>query len=282
MLWFYLVLVNIITLSLATLLQRVLMKEEQSDPFIYTIVFQLTVSVVVAIYAFYKGFQLPSLLPLWPFILLMTVFYAFASVALLNAFKLSEASEVSVISSSRSLWILFVAIPFLNESLTTKKVLGTLLVVLGVVIVSWTGKKFKLKKGHLFALLAAFLFGVAFVNDAFLLHSFSFPSYTVMAFFLPGLFLLLLKPKSIKKMKLFFNFNRLVKMVLLAIFYGTAALAIYASYQAGGEASQIAPISQSSVILTVLLAAIFLNERGRFVNKIAGAIAVFIGVILLK
>lgn len=258
------------------------MKEEQSDPYTYAVVFQLAVTVVVSIYAFYRGLQIPPLLPLLPFIGLMTVLYAFANIAVFRAFQLSEASEISVILSSRSLWTLLVAVPFLGEPLTSKKLLGTLLVVLGVAFVSWKGKRFRLQKGYSFALLSAGLFGVAFANDAFLLQSFDVSSYTAVAFFLPTIFLILIKPKSLRKIKLFFNVKRLSKMILLAILYGLAVLAIFASYQAGGEASQIAPISQSSVILTVLLAAILLKERGNLLNKIAGAVAVFLGVVLLK
>ena len=282
MLWLYLVAINVLSLSIATLLQRVLMKEEQSDPYVYAVVFQLAVTVVVSLYAFYKGFQIPPLLPLLPFLGLITILYAFANIVLFRAFQLSEASEISVISSSRSLWTLLIAVPFLDEALTSKKLLGTLLVILGVALVSWRGKRFRLQQGHMFALLSATLFGAAFATDAFLLRSFDSPSYATIAFFLPTVFLILLRPKSLKKIKLFLDFRRLAKMLILAIFYGIAALAIYASYQAGGEASQIAPVSQSSVILTVLLAAIFLKERSYFLNKLVGAIAVFLGVVLLK
>lgn len=258
------------------------MKEEQSDPYAYAVFFQLTVAIVVSIYAFYKGFHIPPLQPLLLFIAIATVLYAFANIALFHALQLTEASEISVIVSSRSLWTLFVAVPFLGESLTSKKLFGTLLIIAGIVFVSWRAGRFKLQKGHLFALLSASFFGIAFANDAFLLRSFDVYSYASIAFLFPTLFLILLRPTFVKKIKLFFDIKRLTKMICLAIFYGIAALAIFASYQAGGEASQIAPISQSSVILTVLLAAIFLKERSNFLRKIAGAIAVFLGVVLLK
>lgn len=258
------------------------MKEEQSDPISYAIVFQLAVTCVIAICAFYRGFRLPPLQPLLPYLGLMTVLYGFANIAHWRSFQLIEASEVSVIFSSRSLWVLFVAIPFLGESLTSRKLLGTFLVVLGVALVSWREGRFKFQRGYAFALLAACLFGIGFANDAFLLRSFDVFSYNTIAFLFPALFLILLRPKSLKKIKVFFDKRRLMKMLVLAVFYAAAALTIGASYQAGGEASQIAPISQSSVILTVLLAAIFLKERGNFLNKLAGAIAVFLGVVLLR
>jgi len=258
------------------------MKEEGSDPFVYALVFQLVVTFVVSIYAFRQGFHLPNLTPLLPFIGLMVVFYGFANVTLFKALQLGEASEVSVISSSRSLWTVLVAVTLLGEPLTSRKLLGTLLVVSGIAFVSWKSKRFKLQRGHLFALLAAVLFGIAFANDTYLLRSFDASSYTALAFFLPSIFLMIIRPKAVREMRVFLNLNKLGKMLLLAIFYGGAAIAIYSSYRAGGEASQIAPISQSSVILTVLLAAIFLKERGNLLRKLAGAIVVFLGVVLLR
>jgi drug/metabolite transporter (DMT)-like permease len=280
--WFCLVVINVLLVSLSTLLQRILMKEEGSDPFIYALVFQLVVTFVVSIYAFGRGFHLPNLTPLLPFIGLMVVFYGFANVTLFKALQLGEASEVSVISSSRSLWTVLVAVTLLGEPLTTKKLLGALLVFLGIVFVFWKSKRFKFRKEHLFALLAAVLFGIAFANDTFLLRSFDAPSYTAFAFFLPSIFLMIIRPNAVRGMKAFFNLKKLGNMLLLAIFYGGAAVAIYSSYRAGGEASQIAPISQSSVIVTVLLAAIFLKERADFPRKIAAAMIVFLGVVLLR
>lgn len=282
MLWFYLVIINILFLSISTLLQKILMKEKDSDPYVYALTFQLTVTIVVSIYAFWEGFHLPNLIPLLPNLGLLVVLYGFANVVLFKAFQLSEASEISVISSSRSLWTVLVAVTLLGETLTIRKILGTLLVVLGVAFVSWESKRLKLQKGHLFAFLATVFFGVAFANDTYLLRSINVPSYTAFAFFLPSVFLMLIKPKAVKEMKVFFEWDKLWKMLVLAIFYGGAAIAIYSSYRAGGDASQIAPLSQSSVIVTVLLAAIFLKERGNLLRKVAGAIVVFLGVILLK
>lgn len=281
MLWFYLISLSTLFLAIANLLQRTLMKEEQSDPFAYAIVFQLIVASIISVGAFYKGFPLPPLQPLIPFLILMGVLYALANISFFRAFQLSEASDVSVIASSSSLFTLMVAVPFLGETLTHQKLLGTFLVILGIFLVSWKKKHFKFQKGHLFALLAAVLFGVALVNDAYLLRSFDVYSYNVVGFVLPPLIIMMLKPRSVKKIKLFLHKERLVKMLILGFLYAVAAITFGFSYQTGGEASQIGPISRSSAIITVLLAALFLKERDSLLNKVVGAISVTIGVVLL-
>jgi len=282
MLWFYLVISSVLLASVSTLLQKVLMKEKESNPYVYALTFQLVVTGVVSIYAIWEGFHLPNLIPLLPSIGLMVVLYGFANVVLFKAFQLSDASEISVISSSRSLWTILVAVTLLGEMLTANRIMGVLLITLGIAFVSWKTKRFNLERGHLFALLAAIFFGVAFANDTYLLRSFDVPSYTVFAFFLPSVFLIIIKPSAVKKMKVFFKLDRLLKMLVLAIFYAGAAITIYSSYKVGGQASQIAPISQSSTLVIVLLAAIFLKERDNLPKKIVAAIVVFLGVALLK
>ncbi|TSC53267.1 MAG: hypothetical protein LiPW16_442, partial [Microgenomates group bacterium LiPW_16] len=57
---------------------------------------------------------------------------------------------------------------------------------------------------------------------------------------------------------------------------------VYTAYLVGGEASRIIPVNQSSVILTVILAAIFLKEKEKLARKLIGSILVVLGVMFLR
>lgn len=70
-------------------------------------------------------------------------------------------------------------------------------------------------------------------------------------------------------------------MVPMSFFTAGQAIAYYFAL-AKGPASQIAPIGQSQVILTIILAAIILKEKDNLLRKILAGILVTIGVILLK
>lgn len=282
--WLTLVLISAASFSVATLLQRVLLKEEQSEPVVYGFVFQILVALLMLIHTQLNGigFILP---PLTPFILplaSMGLLYALANLSLFKAFQTTDASEVAIIAASRSIWTIISATFLLKEAITTQILFGTLLIILGVVVISRKQKKLEITKGHLLALLAAVFFGFAFTNDAYLLNSFDVSSYMVLAFFLPSITMLMFKPKSIPKLKLFVDRNRLLKMLAASSFYGLAGLAVGMAYQSGRNASQIAPISQASIVLTAILAYIFLKERTNMLNKILGALLVFAGVVFLK
>ncbi|MBI3342051.1 EamA family transporter [Candidatus Curtissbacteria bacterium] len=61
-----------------------------------------------------------------------------------------------------------------------------------------------------------------------------------------------------------------------------SAIFFYSSIEFGASASQAGPILQSTVIVTVILAAIFLKERDHLLKKIISAVLVTIGVLLMR
>jgi uncharacterized membrane protein len=279
--WLVLVSIGAIFLSLATLFQRILLKEEQSDSVTYGFVFQILTALLMFIYSLFSGFSLPPLKPHIPFLISMALLYAFANLTLFRAFQKAEASEVAVIAASKSIWTVIAAAIFLQEAINSQRIIGTLLVVAGIAAISWRPKKWKLNQGHLLAFVSAIFFGFGFTNDAFLLNSFDVAPYLVLGFFLPALVIFFLKPTLITKLKLFGNKQRLTKMSATSFFYGIASLSVGLAYKLGGDASQIAPIIQSSIVLTVVLAYIFLKESDYLLNKIIGTGLVFGGVLLL-
>ncbi len=280
--WFLLSIVSVIAFATSNLLQRVLMKDEKSNVVAYSVAFQLICAVLIGLFALGRGFIMPPIQELWFNFVLTTVLYAAGTLFLFRALQNIEASEAAVIISSRALWTIVVALIFLGESLDLTKTIGVILVLGSIALVSLKRKTIRFNKGILYVLGAAFCYGVAFANDTFILRQSEVFSYTTLAFLFPGLLTLAIKPRILPEIKKLLNIPALFKMVLLCLLYSTAVITIYLAYQQGGTASQLAPISQSVVILTVLLATIFLNERSQLARKFAAAIMVIIGVLLLR
>jgi uncharacterized membrane protein len=107
-------------------------------------------------------------------------------------------------------------------------------------------------------------------------------SYLSIGFFLPALFLLILRPQSVYKIKDVLQFANFKKVLLLTFFYSVGSITFFYAILHGAQVSQLGPISNSSVILTVLLGTLFLGERDHIVKKIICTILVFIGVVLLR
>jgi len=279
--WFVFAMISVGTLAVSNLLQRVLMKDKESDPIAYGLAFQWICATLVGIYAFWNGFVVPPIRELPLNFVLMALLYGFSTILILKALKTIEASEATILASSRAVWTILVALIFLGETFSIIKLIGTLLIFIAIFLVSYE-KRLSLKIGSFYVLAYALLFGVAVANDTYIIRQADVPSYLTMAFLLPGFVILAYNPSVIKKMKIFLKNDILMKMILLAIFYSISAIAFYLAYQSGGNVSQIAPINQSVVIVTVILAAIFLKERKHLIRKIIAAFFVSIGVLLLR
>lgn len=280
MTWQVLVAISVLTYSISVLLQRLLLKDDKVDSVAFSVVFQLFVGVLVLAYALVRGFSVPNLGPLLPNLALMVVLYGAGNVFIFKALKAVEASEFTIVFATRPLWTILAAIVFLGESFSARQLLGTAFILVGVALVSWQ-KIFRLSRGTLFSLVAALSFGLAFANDAFIVRSFDVPSYLSLAFILPALAVWAVTPAVTVKIKSLLTQSFLTKLSWLGIIYAVSAITIFLAYQVGRNAAQIAPLNQTSTIITVVLAIIILKEKALLVKKLLGAALSFVGVMLV-
>jgi drug/metabolite transporter (DMT)-like permease len=278
--WFLLAIISTVTVAISNILKRTLMKDEKSNVFAYSVVFQLLCGAIIGIFAIINGFVMPPIIKLLPYFIIITISYTAATLLHFKALQKVGAGEVTILTSTRALWTILIAVLLLGESFTIFKLIGTILILAGVWIIPTKG--FKLNEGVIYALAGAFCYGVGFATDTYILRYSEAISYTAISFILPGLLIFAINPKMSKEIKSLFRPSTLSKMVLLGIFYSIGAIAIYLAYQQGGTAAQLAPISQSVVVLTVLLAAITLGENDNLLRKLISAIIVTIGVLMLK
>jgi len=281
MTWIFYTLISVVTGSFIGILQKILMKEENSDPLINTIAIQLFGAFVCFIFAFTKGFILPPITVYSLNFALEAILYALVSLFSFKALKLIGASEATIIFSFGSVVAIVASAIFLNEPLTFLRLLGALLIIISLILVAEL-KNFSINKGALYALLSAVLGGLAVVNDTYLLRYSDAVSYTAIAFLLPGILLLLFYPKSIKRLKTFLKPKPFKHMFFLVLVWSVSAIAFYLAIENGGLISQVFPISQSKIILTVLLAAVLLKEKENLLLKTIASFLTIIGVILIK
>ena len=281
--WIFFSLLSILAVSISNILQRVLMKDDKSDPFLYSIVFQFAAAAITGTFALIKGFALPPIgqLPLNFF--LEAVLYGLGTVFIFKSLQGLESSEVTILSSARLLVTIITAVFLLHEPFGLMRILGACLIIFAILLVTERKKGFKLNRGILYAFLMSLCYGLAVTNDAFILRqNKDVLSYTAIAFFLPGIFLLFIKPDAIKKMPSLLRPSAFRNMLIMSFFYSVAAVSFYTAIGLGGNASQVGPINQASVIVTVILAILFLGEKKNLIKKIVSAIIVFAGVLALR
>lgn len=280
--WFTLALISVASISIANLVQKVLMKDDKSDPYAYTVLFTLVATLITGIFAFIKGFTFPPV-DRYPInFLLSASFYGFGAVLGFKALKILDASENALIVPLGTLVTIVSAVALLGETLSFVKVFGVILILLPIYLLNRVKKQESFRKGAFYAVGMAILFGLAVTNDAYILRSYDAISYTPVIFFLPMLILIAVRPSSIIEVKRIVLSGRIKNILIFALFYSLQAITYYLALGRGSGASRLSAVFKAETILTVLLATIFLYERKNIKLKILGAVMTTVGVLLLR
>jgi drug/metabolite transporter (DMT)-like permease len=280
--WQVWIFISIVFYSVAVLWQRSLLREEGSDPRAYSVFFMLCSGLIIGAFGLLTGaMSFPNLRPVAPNLALMTLFYGVGSVMMFQALKLTEASRFTIIFAARVLFTILASSILLREGLTAKQFGGTLLILAGVVLVSLQSRRLRFGKGDILALLTAILFGLENTNDRYLLQIVAFYPLMFLTFVLPALLVILLNPGVVRRFKLFFRRRLLLSITSFSLVYAVAAVAFFAAFKTSDNSSQVVSVNLTSVILTVLLAVVFLGERDDLSKKLAAAFLSFVGLRLL-
>jgi len=279
-LWHYYAILTVLAGSVSSIILRTLMKKEESDPILFTIVFQFTLTVVVLLYALVMGFEFPPPSFLWPRLILSALLYAIGSLCNFYSSRHLPAGENSILTASGILITVGLGVTVLGNSFSVFKAIGVVLILISVLIL-YGGGRMKVNKGVLYALGVAVFYSFAVINDVVIIRSYNPISFVPVMSFLPGLVLILLFPRKAIKIKKLMNKKSLSHVIVYSIFYGISAIAYYQALYAGASISQLSPISRASIITTVILGALFLGERDHLNRKILSAVLVSGGVLLL-
>lgn len=281
--WQFFILISVFFYSIAIIIQRVLLKESNSRPIAYALVFQVLVSMILAVVALLLGrWQWPDFSVVFPNLVLMTLLYAAANIFIFNALKMIEASKFTILFSIRGFMTVLASTIFLRESLEPMQLIGAVLIFVAIVMVDFKSQHLKFTKGDVFALLGGICFGLANTNDRMILSHMDAYVFTSIGFLTPALVIAALYPKEVPHIKLFLRPSLFKKMMAFASFYAIAAITFFMALQKTTNSSQVASINLTSVILIVLLGVVFLKETDSILKKIAAAMLSFIGLWLIN
>lgn len=280
--WIFFALVDVFGMAVANIIRRIIMKDDKSDAYSSVIFFQLLGFILILIVTLFRGFVMPPIATYPLNFLAEAILWGLSSYCLFKAFQFLEASEVTILTTFSSVVTITSAIIFLGDVFNLPRLIGVVLILFSVIFVLIRPKKMKLNQGVFYAIASSICMGLAITNDVFLIRHSDVFSLLVVGWFTPGLFLVLIKPQALKKINYFLKWNNLMKMLLLTVFYVTGGTAYYIAVTVGGQTSQVSPISQATIIVTIIFAAIFLKERDHLLKKIFSAILVTIGVLLLS
>lgn len=196
------------------------------------------------------------------------------------ALSKTEASIYQIVNQLRHIVVLFGAYFLFTEVITLSKVISILLIMLGVGIAVLSRQKFKLTIGVVYAALSTLFISMSLLCVKVAVADVQPVVLASVGLLVSGLLCygwLLFKEYPLSNvLRIKHRGQLLAAAIIFAVFEFTIFMAL-----AIGEASKVTPVSQSSLIFTLIGGYIFLNERQYLREKIIGSIMIAAGIGLL-
>jgi drug/metabolite transporter (DMT)-like permease len=281
MTWQIYTIISVLALSSSVLLQKLLLSRFKSDPYAYAVVFQGLVGVLLVVFALTAGFKLPGIEKVALPAIISIVAFGLGHIAYAKTLQIVEASAFSVLFATQAVWIMLLGIILFNEWLSVLQIVGTLIIFASVGLLLKSVRVLRLDIGTLLGLLTGLLFGIAITAWSYVGRQTDGISWAAISFVGTALVAFLARPQSIKHMKHLFTAKVVSSLIVLTILYAIGSLAMLYAYREG-TFSVVTPLRQSAIILTTLLALLFISsERTRVTRKLIAAALCFIGVAMI-
>lgn len=281
MFWPFLVLGIIILSGIGSLIHRWVLKDEK-DFLAFGFAFQVF-GTLFFIPILLVEWQFPSQPEAWILAVISSVLWAALGVVGFKAQRFTEVSLRSPIGKSKMLWVIFFAALLLGEAVTQNKIVGSALIFLGVVLVTFKTDEPLGGFGDLgvkLTLIAALMGGAVAIVDKVAMSYFQPGIYGFIEYLLPMIWLGLLVPQSTKRLsKLLKGKGKwVIAASLLAVIWSWM---LFKAYQLA-DVSTIAPLLELSVIVTVIGGFIILGERKDIIRRIIGTLIIIVGALIIK
>ena len=261
------------------ILHRHILKNEESLS--YTVVWHVLVALFL-LPLFLIDFRLPSEPGAWLWVALSGIAWAAGLYLMFRSYNTLEVSVKMPIWKSRMLFAFLFAVFLLGESAGITKIIGTLLIFAGIILVTYERKTgfSKLKsEGVVLVLLAAMLSGLALIIDKIGVAYFPVGMFGFMSAATTALVLL---PFVLGKKQEFSSlFRHRPYATLGAAFFGALAYFLMLSALKVIDASIAIPIFELGTLIAVGGGIIFLHEREGLVKKLVAALLAVAGAILV-
>ncbi len=282
MMWGLFLCISVLAQAIANVMNRVVMKTADKGMWEYAALSQILTGCIIGIYALAIGFEMPPLFELWSYFLVAVLLNVGANIFQNEALRTAEVSYFTIFTSVRILVSVAAAFLVLGERVTLWQGFGAVIMIAAIAVAFSRHFEWKWESWMGNAILYVLCSGLVFIVDARIVsETTNVSSYMAIAFFVPGVLTALMRPRIIPGMLRLAVSRHIVTMSIFSISYGIMAVTLWLAYQYGATASQMAPLRQSAVILTVIFAMLFLNERTHVMRKLFAALLAIFAVYLI-
>lgn len=280
MIWLIYSLISALSGGINKIFHRMIMLKE--DTLSYSFIFQM-IGCVFFIPLMIMDFTFPDNLFPWVIVLFACIVWALETFVAFEAYIHVPVSVRSPLDEVRVIFLLILSVIFLAESLSIEKVLGTILVFIGIFTLTYQKGNFLNKireKGIMLVFLSAFLYSIASILDKAALKYFSAGTYGFLVYFVPAI--MFIPFITNKKAEIGNLFKNSIFLVLVSAFVSFLAYFFRLKAFSLADVSLVFPITRLSVLIGVISGIIFLKERENILRKIIASIIVIIGVVLIS
>ena len=217
---------------------------------------------------------------LFLYIILIAVCLFLGNIFIIKAYKTDDISNLNILSKSSLIVAFFCGIISLKEKATTFDFLGIILIILGILLIFYEGKKWSLSSGLILGLISGIL-GVLATFLRKLSLEFLNPVAVVYYMQIIIFIMLLFVPKTFRDLQPILA--KYKKKILFSRLTAVAGIYLFIWTLSKGNISIVNTNYETSFLLsTSLIGILLLNEKKYLTKKISGSTLCILGIILLN
>ncbi len=277
--WLILVFISVLLSSLGAVINRYILRDEHIIS--YSFLFTLLSSFFFIPLMLTEEIILPQTTEAWLIILAAGVLWWTINIIGFTGISKTDVTLSKPLASSKVALVFLLSVLILGESITTGKIIGTILVMAGMLVLTWKKGWFKHFKneGVQLLLVAAVIMSVVHVLDKYNMANISANVYGFLMYFIPAIpfsFMVLFKIPELKKTIK----NKWKAIILVSLTYGAMYYFILQAYTLA-DITVIFPLMQLATLITMGIAYFWLGEKTDFKQRIAGAVLMILGAIFV-
>ena len=275
--WFIAALLAGLFFSCARIMSRFILRKT-GNPYTYTALHDFIAGLVLLPMILFD-FGLPTKAITWLWFFLTVIFALTCDFLTSRSLKSVDISLFNILSQVRHVVILFGGLLLFSEKVTVFKLIAIVFIIIGATISLYKKEEISWSKGITDAILRTIFAAFAFLAAKKTVGDFSQTTFASLELMCIGLFILAYL-KFDKKMILEEIKINSWKLLTAGVLFGFFELFLFMALRLG-EASKVIPVTQVSLVLSVVGGIILLNERDSITRKLLGTGVIVAGIVLL-
>jgi drug/metabolite transporter (DMT)-like permease len=284
--WTILTLIAILSRSFLSLASKLLSKRISVAPVTQSVLMTGLASVLsFFLLPYLGGINFTGIQSQWVLIIIVMASQGIGNLFFYKGLEDTEASTAQVVFSSILIWSSLLSIFFLKTVFGLIQIIGLVLMLCAILTVQYQKKKIQIKKGSIYILFSAFFYALFQTASAGIASQITSGSYLLLSYMGPTLIMILISFKTIKK-DLIQIYSQLSETLTITLFASGSSLGYFLfsflAYKAAPDRGIVVTLLTSQVVVSVLLAIIFLGERSNFKRKLFAGLLAFIASVMIK